>query len=59
MSTKVHLDDQHFLQINIAFNPGNSGGPVFDSTGRVIGVATLKSTEAGSDRILHPDRGSA
>jgi serine protease Do len=35
----------NFHQMNISINPGNSGGPVFDSFGRVIGVATLKSSK--------------
>jgi hypothetical protein len=45
MSSKVDLNGQHYLQLSIAVNPGNSGGPVFDSAGRVIGVVTLKSTK--------------
>ena len=45
MSTKAKVGEKDFYQLNIAINPGNSGGPVFDSAGRVIGVATLKSTK--------------
>lgn len=45
MSTQTSLDGQNFYQLGIAVNPGNSGGPVFDSAGRVIGVVTLKTSE--------------
>jgi len=30
------------LQLSIAVNPGNSGGPAIDASGRVVGVITLK-----------------
>jgi len=42
MSTKTDIEGQHFYQMGIAVNPGNSGGPVFDSTGQVIGAVTLR-----------------
>ena len=32
------------VQMNVAVNPGNSGGPVFDLRGRVFGIATFKYT---------------
>ena len=48
MSSRTVIDGQDFLQMSIAINPGNSGGPAFDSAGRVIGVATLKSSKAES-----------
>jgi S1-C subfamily serine protease len=48
MSSRTTIDGQDYLQMSIAINPGNSGGPIFDSAGRVIGVATLKSSKAES-----------
>ena len=43
MSTKTSMEGQRYYQLGIAVNPGNSGGPVFNSFGDVIGVVTRKS----------------
>ena len=37
------------IELNVAVNPGNSGGPVFNSDGQVFGIATAKYT--GGDGI--------
>ena len=53
MSTRTTLEGQRYYQLGIAVNPGNSGGPVFNSSGAVVGIVTRKSSAAGSPRILY------
>lgn len=47
-------NDTRYLQISTPLQPGNSGGPVVDRSGNVVGVATavLGSTFAGNTGIL-------
>ena len=46
LSAETGLDgDTLSCQISIAANPGNSGGPVFNHNGEVIGILSAKETE--------------
>lgn len=47
-------NDTRYLQISTPLQPGNSGGPIVDRSGSVVGVATavLGSTFAGNTGIL-------
>ena len=36
-----------FIQMTVNINPGDSGGPLLDSEGRVIGVSTMRQVFAG------------
>lgn len=35
-------NDTRFLQISAPVQPGNSGGPLFDTSGQIVGVVTGK-----------------
>jgi len=35
-------DDARYFQISVAVQPGNSGGPLVDASGNVVGIVTLR-----------------
>ncbi|MBS0266093.1 MAG: trypsin-like peptidase domain-containing protein [Planctomycetes bacterium] len=55
--SSLRLDDQgqdHIVQIDGALNPGNSGGPVVDVKGRLVGVAVATIRGAGIGFAISP-----
>ena len=45
-STSINM-----FQVDTAINSGNSGGPVYDAAGRVIGIVTAKYSESGVEGL--------
>jgi len=51
ISTKDALPAINMFQIDAAVNQGNSGGPVYDITGEVIGIVTAKYSQEGIEGL--------
>lgn len=45
LSTQTEIEGQPYYQLSIAVNSGNSGGPVLNDEGEVLGVVTLKASK--------------
>ena len=48
------LDAGKVIQTNAAFSPGSSGGGLFDSDGRLIGVLTFRAVTGGDLHFVMP-----
>lgn len=44
LSSETTIDGIKYYQASIAVNPGNSGGPILNLSGDVVGMVTLKDT---------------
>jgi S1-C subfamily serine protease len=57
--SSIRKDDRgnlHYIQLDGDLNPGNSGGPVVDSRGRLVGVAVAKIVQTNIGLAIPPEK---
>lgn len=54
LSGERTINDQRYLQSDVAINPGNSGGPLVDAEGALIAVADLRRENAAGIGLFIP-----
>ena len=55
LSARRVFEGVPFLQSDVAVNPGNSGGPLIDSNGHVIGIAVIGTAAQGINMFIPID----
>lgn len=55
LSAKRVFEGVAYLQSDVAVNPGNSGGPLIDASGQVLGITRLASTAQGINLFIPVD----
>lgn len=51
ISGKRIFREKEYIQTDVKVNPGNSGGPLINSKGEIIGIVTLKVVELGYEGL--------
>jgi S1-C subfamily serine protease len=55
LSARRLFEGVPFLQSDVAVNPGNSGGPLIDANGRVIGISVIGTSAQGINLFIPID----
>ena len=50
-TSQYEVDKINMFQVDVAINNGNSGGPIFNTRGEVVGIATAKFTATGVEGL--------